>query len=124
MKYEPCFEKTLITYISETRSRIESELSNLCHGLLDLHLHPQIEYALMSNGKRLRPMLAILSAEAVEGNRDDVMSFALACELVHTASLVHDDIIDQDETRRGIPALHRKWSVNDAIIAGDALITL
>jgi geranylgeranyl pyrophosphate synthase len=52
------------------------------------------------------------------------MSLALAFELMHTATLVHDDIIDQDEMRRGRPALHKKWSVNDAILTGDALIAL
>jgi geranylgeranyl pyrophosphate synthase len=69
-------------------------------------------------------MLTILSAEAVGGRRDKVMQLALAFELMHTATLVHDDAIDQDETRRNKPALHKKWSVNDAILTGDALIAL
>jgi len=125
VKDDPVFEsEALREYISDVKSRIESELSNLCYGFSDLGLHPQIEYAVMSKGKRLRPTLVILSAEAVEGNRDNVMSLALAFELVHTATLVHDDIIDRDEVRRGIPALHRRWSVDDAILAGDALIAL
>ena len=78
----------------------------------------------MSQGKRLRPILVIVSAEAVGGRREDVMSLALAFELFHTATLVHDDIIDQDDLRRDLPALHKRWSVNDAILAGDALIAL
>jgi geranylgeranyl pyrophosphate synthase len=83
-----------------------------------------MEYALLSEGKRLRPMLTILSAEAVGGNQNKVMPLALAFELMHTATLVHDDVIDQDETRRNKPALYKKWSINDAILTGDALIAL
>jgi len=52
------------------------------------------------------------------------MPLAVAVELVHTATLVHDDIIDQDDIRRGKPTLYKKWSVNDAILTGDALIAL
>ena len=116
--------QTFKLYISKTTNQIESELAKLSLSLAKLNLHPQIEYAILSEGKRLRPLLAILSAESVGGNGNKVMSLALAFELMHTATLVHDDIIDQDETRRGKPALHKKWSVNDAILTGDALIAL
>jgi len=112
------------SYVSETKSLIENELSRLTSRLSALNLHPQIEYAVLSKGKRLRPLLTISSAESIGGNRNEVMSLALAFELMHTATLVHDDIIDQDDTRRGKPALHKKWSVNDAILTGDALIAL
>lgn len=112
------------SYVSKTKSQIDSELRKLSSTLSELNLHPQIEYALLSQGKRLRPLLVILSAESVGGNRDEVMSLALAFELMHTATLVHDDIIDQDDMRRDKPAVHTKWSVNDAILAGDALIAL
>ncbi len=112
------------SYISNVKSQIETELVKLTTKLSGLYLHPQIEYAVLSKGKRLRPLLTILSAESVGGKRDKVMSLALAFELMHTATLVHDDIIDQDEMRRNRPALHKKWSTNDAILTGDALIAL
>jgi len=111
-------------YISKTKSQIDSELSKLVLGLSELNLRPQVEYAVLSEGKRLRPLLTILSAESVGGSRGRAMSLALAFELMHTATLVHDDVIDQDEMRRGKPALHRQWSVNDAVLTGDALIAL
>jgi len=111
-------------YFSRTKNSIEAELATLVSRLSELTLHPQIEYAVLSEGKRLRPLLVTLSAESVGGNRDKVMSLALAFELMHTATLVHDDIIDQDEMRRGRLALHKKWTVNDAILTGDALIAL
>jgi geranylgeranyl pyrophosphate synthase len=68
--------------------------------------------------------LVILSAQSVGGHVRKVIPLALAFELMHTVRLVHDDIIDQDLTRRGKPALHVKWSVNDAIFVGDAMIAL
>jgi len=110
--------------MTKAKSLIESELVKLVSGLSELNLHPQIEYAVLSKGKRLRPLLTILSAESVGGNRNKVMPLALGFELMHTATLVHDDLIDQDEMRRGKPALHKKWSENDAILTGDALIAL
>lgn len=111
-------------YASEARSWIDSELSKLVTEISDLGLQPQLKYAILSEGKRLRPLLIILSAESVGGNRNESSHLALAFELMHTATLVHDDIIDQDDIRRGGLALHRKWSVGDAILTGDALIAL
>lgn len=111
-------------YALHITSQVESELSNLVSSQRKLNLFPQIKYVVLSKGKRLRPLMVVLSAESVGGNREQVMALALAFELLHAATLVHDDIIDQDNTRRGKPAVHRKWSVNDAILTGDALIAL
>ncbi len=72
----------------------------------------------------MRPIICILSARSVGYGRDDIVPLALAFELIHNATLVHDDIIDRDGLRRGGPTLHRRWSLEDAIIAGDALISL
>lgn len=112
------------SYILETKNQINFELSKLVQELSYLSLQPQLAYAILSEGKRLRPLLVVLSAESVGGNRNKIMRLALAFELMHTATLVHDDIIDQDEMRRGRLSVHKKWSVNDAILTGDALIAL
>src|SRR3990170_1197499 len=111
-------------YFLRTNEQVDSELAKFVSSLSQLSLYPQIEYAVLSNGKRLRPLLVILAAESTGGNRSKVMPLALAFELMHTATLVHDDVIDQDEMRRGRPSLHKKWSINDAILTGDALIAL
>jgi len=128
LKQEFAFEDHLgdafKSYISKAKSQIESELARVVSELSGLSLHSQIEYAVLSKGKRLRPLLVVLSAESVGGNRKKVMSLALAFEFMHTATLVHDDIIDQDDTRRDRPAMHKKWSLNQAILAGDSLIAL
>ncbi len=113
-----------LNYFSTAKKEVENELKKFLSTLTRLDLYPKIEYALMSEGKRFRPVLAILAAESVGGERSKVMPLALAFELIHNATLVHDDIIDHDEFRRNRPSLYKKWSVNEAILTGDALIAL
>jgi geranylgeranyl diphosphate synthase, type II len=83
-----------------------------------------IRYSLLSSGKRLRPMLCLASAEAVNGDIKTVMPVALALEMIHAASLIHDDLpaMDNDDFRRGIPTNHKVYGEAMAILAGDALI--
>jgi len=75
-----------------------------------------------AGGKRLRPVVALLACEAAGGHRVQAVPVAVALELVHNFSLVHDDIMDRDDTRRGIPTVHKKWSEATAILAGDTLL--
>lgn len=74
-----------------------------------------------AGGKRLRPLLATISCEAVGGRWSAAMPFGAALELVHNFTLVHDDVMDNDETRRGIKTVHTQYGVPEAILAGDAL---
>ena len=76
----------------------------------------------LAAGKRVRPTLAALSCEAVGGRPDEAMELALAVELLHNASLIHDDIIDGDIKRRNIPTVHAKYGIPIAITVGDALV--
>jgi len=92
------------------------------------HLRPQVlhramRYSTMSGGKRLRPVLVIAGAEAVGGDAELVMPAACAVELIHTFSLIHDDLpaIDNDTLRRGRPTCHVQFGEAVAILAGDAL---
>jgi len=89
-------------------------------------LHRAMRYSIFAGGKRLRPVLVIAGAEAVGGGMDDVMPTACAVELIHTYSLVHDDLpaMDDDDFRRGVPTNHRVFGEAMAILAGDALLTL
>ena len=111
-------------YVSSTKRSIESELESLMSKISGVRLRPLLEFALLSKGKRLRPILTVLSAQSVGGDPKKVMQLALSFELLHAATLVHDDIIDQDTTRRGMKTLCSKWSAKGAILAGDALIAL
>jgi len=85
-------------------------------------LYPPIHYSLTAGGKRIRPVLVLLAAEAVGGNVNDALPASVAVELLHSFSLVHDDIMDNSNLRRGRPTVHTKWDPNVAILAGDALI--
>ncbi len=77
-----------------------------------------------AGGKRLRPVMAVASAEAVGGQGKRAMPFGCALEIIHNFTLVHDDIMDQDETRRGRPTVHTLYDIPTAIIAGDALFAV
>ena len=117
-------EGAFTEYFSKIKKQVESELSKFVSTIPQKGLKSKIEYVVLSEGKRFRPFLVILSAESVGGNPSKVMPLALAFELMHTSTLVHDDIIDQDEMRRGQPSLYKKTSISEAILAGDALIAL
>lgn len=89
-------------------------------------IHKAMQYAVFTGGKRFRPVLALSACEACGGKPQDVLLAALAIELIHTYSLVHDDLpaLDNDDTRRGKPTCHKKFGEANAILAGDALLTL
>ncbi|MHA1266252.1 MAG: polyprenyl synthetase family protein [Candidatus Helarchaeota archaeon] len=80
-----------------------------------------IFHILKSGGKRIRPLLTILSCEAVGGNSTAVLRAAIAIELIHNASLLWDDVIDEDNLRRGRITVHKKWNKNIAILSGAML---
>ena len=81
-----------------------------------------IRYFLTIPGKRIRPLLVLLSAEALGQNPEQARFAAVAVELLHNFTLVHDDIMDNDDTRRGQQTVHKKWDVPTAILAGDGLM--
>jgi len=99
-------------------------------GLADIYPHgpnsltKPIAYVLQGGGKRLRPLLTIFSAEACGGSKSGVFSAALAVEVLHNFTLVHDDIMDQDSIRHGQETVHHKWDDGIAILTGDAMLSL
>lgn len=113
--------------IAPSIAAIESCLAQfLDQRSLPENLRAAIRYALLSGGKRLRPMLAILSCQAVGGSAEATVVPAAAIEMIHCFSLVHDDLpaMDDDDLRRGQPTLHRHTSEAMAILAGDAMLGL
>ena len=89
-------------------------------------LREAIAYSLLAPGKRLRPMLVLMAAEACGGSIEAAMPAACAVEMVHASSLVHDDLpaMDDDDLRRGRPTCHKVFGEATAILAGDALLTM
>lgn len=89
-------------------------------------IHEAMRYCVLSGGKRFRPLLALGGAEAAGGSAGDALNVACAMELIHAYSLVHDDLpaMDNADERRGLPSCHRKYGEANAILVGDALLTL
>ncbi|HEV8238578.1 MAG TPA: farnesyl diphosphate synthase [Thermoanaerobaculia bacterium] len=89
-------------------------------------LHQAMRYSALAPGKRIRPALAVLAGEALGASREELLPAAVALELIHAYSLVHDDLpaLDDDDLRRGRPTLHKQYDEATAILAGDALLTL
>lgn len=85
-----------------------------------------VRYSLFAGGKRLRPALALAAAEIVSGDDTAALPVACALEMIHTYSLIHDDLpaMDDDDLRRGLPTCHIKYGEATAILAGDALLTM
>jgi geranylgeranyl pyrophosphate synthase len=92
-------------------------------GIDEPHLRGVAEYA-TDGGKRIRPLLTLLTCAAAGGDPLDALDGAVACELLHTASLLHDDIMDRAEMRRGRRTVHTLYDTPTAILAGDAIIAL
>ena len=111
------------------RTRINLINEEIKRCLLDEDGEPPILYEttrhlILAGGKRLRSLLLVLCAEAVGGSVVDALPFAVATEFVQTASLIHDDVVDEDNIRRGVETTHKKYGRKMAIIAGDLLVAL
>jgi geranylgeranyl diphosphate synthase type II len=116
----------LAEYLVRRRQQVDSYLER-CFGVSPPtdRLHAAMRYSVFAGGKRLRPILALAACEAVGGKRADVLPFACGIELIHTYSLIHDDLpaMDDDDLRRGKPTSHKVFGEALAILAGDALLT-
>lgn len=89
-----------------------------------IELYDPIEYALSQGGKRLRPLLVLLSCEMFGGNPDEAMNPAIGVEIFHNFTLLHDDIMDQAPLRRGAQTVYKKWDSNVAILSGDTMFVM
>ncbi|WP_159882234.1 polyprenyl synthetase family protein [Paenibacillus puerhi] len=114
-------------YIKDQAALIERELERSVPAEWNMPaaLREAMQYSLMAGGKRLRPILVLAAAEALGGRPEDALPVALAVEMIHTYSLIHDDLpaMDNDDFRRGKPTNHKVFGEAMAILAGDALLT-
>ncbi len=107
----------LKAYSAEVDVEIEEALSSL----EPEELREASSHLIKAGGKKFRPALTVLSCQAVGGQTDKALKAAASLELIHTFSLIHDDIMDNDDTRRGMKAVHKIWGEPLAILAGDTL---
>jgi geranylgeranyl diphosphate synthase type II len=115
-------------YLAEQLQAVDIVLDQCVPGesVEPVSIHRAMRYSLFAGGKRIRPILAITSARAISDDLEGVEQAAATLELVHTYSLIHDDLpaLDNDDLRRGRPTCHKAFGEAMAILAGDALLTL
>ncbi|MFN4908363.1 MAG: polyprenyl synthetase family protein [Bacteroidota bacterium] len=105
------------------RAMIETSLLQALEEFREPHcLYDPVHYLFEAGGKRVRPVLTLLACEAVGGRAEHAVPASIAIELLHTFTLVHDDIMDSSMKRRGRDTVHRKWNTNTAILSGDVMM--
>lgn len=101
---------------------INNEISKLDWKREPYGLYEPIEYTLAAGGKRVRPQLAMIASQLFGGKDEEVLPAALALEVFHNFTLLHDDVMDKADVRRGRPTVHVKWNENTAILSGDQML--
>jgi len=126
MKNQARFD--LKEYMEEIREKVDSALDELLppEDRFPQTLHKAMRYSVFSGGKRFRPILCVAAFEALGGKGEGILPAACAIELIHTYSLIHDDLpcMDDDDMRRGKPTSHKVFGEAVAVLAGDALLSL
>ncbi|MEG0012377.1 MAG: polyprenyl synthetase family protein [Muribaculaceae bacterium] len=112
--------QTLKEYISTINEAIESTV----YPKMPNRLYEPIKYTMSHGGKRLRPVLTLMCCEAFGSHVKDAIPQALGVEFFHNFTLLHDDVMDKADIRRGLPTVHCKWDENTAILSGDAMLTM
>ena len=110
--------------LKELSALIDQGIANLPIPAKPEGLYGPIRYTMESGGKRLRPTLLLTCAAACGGDIKKSLPQALGLEMFHNFTLLHDDVMDNAEVRRGRPTVHRRWNRNTAILSGDAMLTL
>lgn len=117
----------LQTYLDQRIQMIDKALDHYLpkKNLRPAQLHDAMRYSVFAGGKRIRPMLLLAACDAVGGCLEEALPAACAVEMIHSYSLIHDDLpaMDDDDLRRGVPTNHRVYGEATAILAGDALLT-
>ena len=116
------------TILGELRPEVDATLDRLLPSAetVPVRLHEAMRHSMFAGGKRVRPALVVLTGDLFALERRDTLEGGAALEMIHTYSLIHDDLppLDNDDLRRGQPTLHRRYDEATAILAGDALLTL
>ncbi|MEL6560094.1 MAG: polyprenyl synthetase family protein [Bacteroidota bacterium] len=108
--------------IEQYLQKLNAELDSISYGDEPVELYEPIRYLMSLGGKRMRPLLVLLAYGLKEDNPDDILLPALAVEVFHNFTLMHDDIMDNAPIRRGKPTVHEKWNENIAILSGDTMM--
>lgn len=127
-KPEALIAMDINAYLSESRELVDARLERLLptENQAPSTIHKAMRYSVFAGGKRVRPILALASGESLSGNREVLLTVGAALEVMHTYSLIHDDLpaLDNDDLRRGRPTCHKVFGEAIAVLTGDALMTL
>lgn len=104
--------------------RVNDAISGINYPTTPSLLYEPIAYTMSLGGKRIRPILLLMTCDALGGNLDHALPAAIGLEMYHNFTLLHDDVMDRADVRRGQPTVHRRWNDNVAILSGDAMLTL
>ncbi|MFF7971947.1 polyprenyl synthetase family protein [Streptomyces sp. NPDC007905] len=115
-------EDELESRLAAGLARVEERLRECAAGAADPRVAEVVGYLVAAGGKRLRPLLTLVAAEFAEPGAPGVVDAAVICELVHVASLYHDDVMDQAHIRHGVPSVNARWSNSVAVMAGNWLL--
>lgn len=106
---------------SQLQEKVNVFISHLTYGKQPIGLYEPIQYAMSLGGKRIRPVLMMMAYNLYRDDVDSILSQAAAIETYHNYTLMHDDLMDNADIRRGKPAVHKKWSRNTAVLSGDVM---
>lgn len=109
---------------SELLSKVEAALGSVAYPHRPEGLYEPIQYALEAGGKRVRPVLTLLAYQLFKDDVEQAIPAALCFETYHNHTLLHDDLMDNADVRRGRPSVHRKWDANTAILSGDTMLIM
>ena len=119
--------RDVAAFLARRRADVDAELERLLPGGEEWpsHLHRAIRHSVFAGGKRLRPILCLAAGEVLGARTEDLLAPACGLEMIHTYSLIHDDLpaLDNDDLRRGVPTCHVVFGEATAILAGDSLLT-
>ena len=109
---------------NEYLERVNNAIKAIPYPEQPSHLYEPITYTMDLGGKRLRPVLVLMACDAVGGDINRAITPAIGLEVFHNFTLLHDDVMDKADIRRGKPTVHVKWDDNTAILSGDAMLTM
>ena len=113
------------SYVEAQAKLVNNRLNVLLSENMSSKVLDAMKYSVSNGGKRIRPILAMEFSKIVDGNNTVALDFGCAVEMIHTYSLIHDDLpcMDNDDMRRGKPSCHKAFGEDNALLAGDALLT-
>jgi len=109
---------------NEIQNKVNGYLDKLPYDRKPATLYAPIKYVLSLGGKRIRPVLMLLAYNLYKEDPESILPTACALETYHNYTLLHDDLMDHADVRRGHPTVHRKWDANTAILSGDSMLVM